>query len=175
MVSPETRKRLGSLAMFVVPVLLVKAAGVLLGGGGPVGAEAAAVPDAIPPVVLPEAAPASWTPEQEAAAAHVTGLAGRAFGPTPMYYEPRVAVHADDPPPVTPVTPVASVDGPAVQVTAIVETDREAQAFIGGRWRRVGDRLPGGEWEITGIDCARRTVTVAHPSGRTDVLSVPAP
>ncbi len=56
-------------------------------------------------------------------------------------------------------------------VTSILKANGQLIAMIGGKLRRVGDRLSGG-WSIKDIDADGGTVTVVHISGHTKTVSL---
>jgi hypothetical protein len=167
----ETRRRLAAAGMFILPLVLVKATAMFLGGTGP--AEVAAAPAvAIPaPLATPMAgAPPARTEEQEQAAAHIARLHEEPFGSSPLYYQSRgdegevVFENPELPPP------------PEFILQAVLASSAGNTALIDGKALRVGDRLGDTDWQIIEIDVEGRTVTVLDPrTDRTETRAVRSP
>lgn len=76
----------------------------------------------------------------------------------------------------TPTNSKSSADEPALRatesgVTSILKSNGQLIAMIGGKLRRVGDRLSDG-WSVKEIDADGGTVMLVHVSGYTKTLSL---
>jgi hypothetical protein len=167
----ETKRRLAAAGMFILPLVLVKATAMFLGGTGP--AEVAAAPAPAAPTVTPvpvasaPSAPRAWTDGQRQAAEHIARLHDEEFGSTPLFYQSRGAEAAvvfedpDLPPP------------PEFILQAVLSSSTGNTALIDGQALRVGDRVGETDWQIIEIDAQTRTVTVLDPrTERTEAVSV---
>jgi hypothetical protein len=170
MLSPESTKRITALAAFAVPLMLVKAAAIVLGGPAASSGATTAPQAANPMAVAPPTGVAtqiSWTPKELAAATHVQALANLPFGPVPFLYDNQ-AQAIDTKPPVIenidvgPVRPVK----PDFTLGAIISGSRGKTAWIDGRPYREGDRIRNSNWIVWAIDSSARTVTLS--SSETD-------
>lgn len=156
----ETKRRLAVGGMFILPLVLVKATALFLGGTGPVevsAAPAAAVPAPVAPIMSTQR---RWTEREQAAARHIAQLHGEPFGSTPLYYEPRggeTVVVFEDP---------EVLSAPDFIVQAVLSSSAGNTALIDGRPLRVGAALGETGWQITEIDAEARSVTIWDP--RTD-------
>ncbi|MDY7107207.1 MAG: hypothetical protein SYC29_01085 [Planctomycetota bacterium] len=171
MPTSETKRRLAAAGMFVLPLVLVKATAMFLGGTGPAEVAAAPTP-AMPAVTPPPIEPAreiagARTDGQQQAAEHIARLHAEDFGSTPLYYQSRdeeaevVFEHPDLPPP------------PEFILQAVLASSSGNTALIDGEALRVGDRLGDTDWQLIEIDVEARTVTVLDPrTERTEKRSV---
>jgi hypothetical protein len=154
MLSRKLRRRLLTVAVFILPVVLVKVTGALL-GGGPVEARATTGDEAATAEPPSTVAQVTFTDRQHAAARRAQQLAATPFGRNPLYYpEPEPA--ADEPASVPVPDPV---DPERPTLRAIVVTSGVATALINGRWLRVGGVADGG-WIVAAIDAHERSVTL---------------
>jgi hypothetical protein len=169
MSSREMTRRATGIGVFVLPLILVKIVGSVLGTGSPVGAEAAPVVANDLPVPIDVTGPLAWTASQFEAAEYAAALRDQAFGVSPMFH-PKAGGPVDLP---------EATDGPRPQlqvtVTGIMDTATGAIAFIAGGAYRVGDLFQEA-WRITAIDSVRRSVEFSHvETGSTEVRHVPMP
>jgi hypothetical protein len=167
MATNETKRRLAVGGMFFLPLVLVKATAMFLGGTGPVevsAAPAAAAPAPVEPIITLHRA---WTERERAAAQHIAQLHDEPFGATPLYYEPRggeAVVVFEDP---------EILSAPEFIVQAVLSSSAGNTALIDGRPLRVGDALGETGWQITEIDAEARSVTIWDPhTDRTATRSV---
>jgi hypothetical protein len=166
----ETKRRLTAGGMFILPLVLVKATALVVGGTGP--AQVAAAPDVadpapLQPVMLAERA---WSDEQRAAVRHIAELHEKPFGPTPLYYEPRDRESA-------PIFEDPRFDpAPEFIVQAILSSASGDTALINGKAYHVGDVIEQTEWRIIAIDGSARSVTILDPrTDQTTTRSVQTP
>jgi hypothetical protein len=140
--------------MFFLPLVLVKATALFLGGTGPAevsAAPAAAIPAPVAPITSTQR---RWTEREQAAAEHISQLRDEPFGATPLYFEPRggeVVVAFEDP---------EILSAPAFIVQAVLSSSAGNTALIDGRPLRVGDALGETGWQIAEIDAEARSVTI---------------
>ena len=166
----ETKRRLAACGMFVLPLVLVQATAVLLGGGSPAPVAAAPQP-VIPPALFPAQGPPSASSESgRALAEYVRALRDQPFGPVPLYYPAR-----DD-------GSAAPESGPAIEaapewrIQAVMAAASGNIALINGKARRVGDIVGESGWVIVEIDPQTRSVTIEDPrTHRRDTRSVKMP
>src|SRR5690349_1640131 len=93
MLNPDAKRRCSSLGLFALPIIAVKAAGVLMGGSAPnISQASGAVTGPAATATAPAIAKVEWTVDQRTAAEHVRQLAGTPFGPVPMLYTAVAAV-----------------------------------------------------------------------------------
>ncbi len=171
MVSDGMKRRMIGLGVFALPLVLVKVAGVLLGG---VPEDAGA--GLIPPPPTHRTAPLvptpdwSWSEEQLSAAEYVTAMRSRSFEDTPFYYRTR----APDPGGVIEV-PVPDLL-PDVELQMILTSETGGRALINGRVYRVGDMIDGIGWIVKEIDGITYSVVLEHPeTGRRTTVRVRMP
>ena len=158
MLSSDHKRRLGAAAMFVLPIVLVKAGAFLFGGSGP--AEVKAAPQPVARVTTVEQADQMAVQSEESLAAerHVAALQDEPFGPTPFYYEARVFTQVEDDPTQPELEP-----GPEFVVKAIMTTPGGNIALIEGTIYRIGQKLGQTGWRIIEIDGDTRSVTIRDP------------
>lgn len=176
MPSPDSMRRFSSLGLFVLPILAVKFAGMLMGGGSPsVSNASATIADPAANPTAPPAAKVEWNAEQRAAAEHVRQLAGTPFGPAPMLYTAQAAVVeavAPAPEPEAPRDP----DIPAFALHAVMAAPSGNKALINGRLYQVGQTIQGTNWSLLELDTENRSIVLAEEgSKRTVKLSVVRP
>ncbi len=167
MLSTEGRRRLAAGGMFILPLFLVKATSVMLGGAGPVETQAATTEDAPIGTTQVIAGPKSNEEAQILAAEHITSLENQPFGVSPMYYETHGQVesteieHPEEDPP------------PQFKIRGILSASAGNTALIDGKPYRVGDELADSGWRITEIDGVARSVTIKDSkTGRTETRTV---
>ncbi len=162
MMTREAKRRLATIGVFLLPVLLIKVVAAPLGHRGPAAAEGSNTPT--PDVAIPRvAAPPQWSEQQRAAAQHVAYLRTQPFGPTPLYYEP----------PQPPDRSGSSDTLGHVAVQMIMSTASGDLALINGKRYRTGDRLRDAGWIVSEINASSGLVTLKHPvSDRSVVVSV---
>ena len=159
MASDQVRRRVIGLGVFVLPMVLVKVAGALL-GGGPEDADARSIPPppthrTAPPVPPPDW---SWSDQQVAAAEYVAALRSRSFGDAPFYYRKK----APDPGDGVIEVPVPDLL-PDVEVQMILSAPSGNRALINGRPYGVGDLIDGIGWFVQEIDGMKYSVVLEHP------------
>ena len=154
MLTPE-QKRIGvRLAVLLTPLVMVKAAAMLLAAPGPRSAAAAPAPaqNASAAAGLTTSPEPVATVVQQSAADHALRLSGRPVGPSPFYF--HVADETDQPA----ITASGMVD---FTVGAIMATSDGNTALINGQLLRVGQEV-GDDCVIIHIDNDKRSVTVRH-------------
>ncbi len=163
---------ISSLVVFILPVVLVKVGGSLLGSPGPsmaVGSSNALKPIPFKP---PKARAVSWTAQQKAAADHVALLTTEPFGSTPFYYRqsgdlwtPVIGDPGERPPDDTP---------PELNLQVVLTSRRGNVALIDSKRYRVGDLIKGDDWQVIKINGHDRSVTLKHEeTDRTVIIYVP--
>ncbi len=163
---------ISSLVVFILPVVLVKVGGGLLGSSGPSKAAGSSTAVKPRPFKQPRARVVSWTDQQKAAAAHVALLETEPFGSTPFYYRqsvdrrtPGIDDPGERPPDDTP---------PELNLQVVMTTRRGNVALIDGKRYHVGDLIKGDDWRVIKIDGFDRSVTLTHvETGRSAVIYVP--
>ena len=165
MMTRDAKRRLATIGVFLLPVVLVKVVAAPMGHRGPAAAEALNTPT--PVVAIPGvAAPPQWSEQQRAAAQHVAYLRTQPFGPTPLYYDTPPA-----PPP--PDGGGSSNSLPEVVVQMIMSSASGDLVLINGQRYRTGERLRDTGWIVSEINASSRSVTLKHPaSDRSVVVSV---
>lgn len=162
MMTRDAKRRLVTIGVFLLPVVLVKVVAAPMGHRVPAAAEASNTPTAvvaIPPVTV---AP-QWSEQQRAAAQHVVHLRTQPFGPTPLYYDP----------PQPPDRGGSSDTLGHVAVQIIMSSATGDVALINGKRYRTGDRLRDAGWIVSEINASSGSVTFKHPaSDRSVVVSV---
>ena len=153
----DSRLKLAAGAVFLLPIVLVKASAVFLGTTG--SATQAAVPQPALAAPDPAAQPADRaapTAVELAAADHVALLDVQPFGPTPLFYSEQVNDTG------------AAEPGFAVEV--IMSTDNGPIAVINGKTHHVGDRLGDTGWRVFKIDSHGRAVIIHDPDDDPEAL-----
>ena len=154
MPTPETNRKLATIAVFVLPVLVVKAAGVFL-GPTPAQAVVEIAPAVAPPPTGLDAARVSTRVSDEATA-YAQTLTDQPFGLVPLYYE---RLEDEGAGPV--LTPVGEDPPPDFAVHMILASRLGNTALIDNATYRVGDMLGDTTWRITEINAETRSVTIA--------------
>ncbi len=175
MLSNDAKRRFSSLGLFALPILAVKAAGVLMGGSAPnVSGASAAVTDPATTATTPAVSKVEWTVDQRTAAEHVRQLAGMPFGPAPMLYTAVAA--APQPKPLEPAPePEKPRDPeiPAFALHAVMAAPSGNKALINGRLYQVGQKIAGTTWTLHELNVEQRMVVLAEEnSTRTVTLNV---
>ncbi|MCH8166026.1 MAG: hypothetical protein IH889_10505 [Planctomycetes bacterium] len=162
MMTRDAKRRLATIGMFILPVVLVKVVAVPMGHRGPAEAEASHTPTQV--VAIPRvAAGPQWSEQQRAAAQHRDYLRTQPFGPTPLYYDP----------PQPPDRSGSSDTLGHVAVQMIMSTASGDLALINGKRYRTGDRLRDAGWIVSEINASSGSVTLKHPaSDRSVIVSV---
>ncbi len=163
MMTRDAKRRLATIGVFLLPVVLVKVVAAPMVHRGPAAAEAS---NTSTPVVAIQrvAAPPQWSEQQRAAAQHVAYLRTQPFGATPIYY--------DRPQPPSDRSG-SSNDVPDIVVQMIMSTESGNLALIHGKRYRTGDRLRDAGWLVSEINASSGSVTLKHPaSDRSVVVSV---
>jgi hypothetical protein len=178
MATPEMKRKLWSLAAFIVPLVAVKAASVVLVDGGPQQADAN-VPEAAKATANPGHKPVKFTEQQLAAQRHIASMHGKNFESNPLLY---VGLEPEKPPtpvievPVVVIEPPKIEPPPAFQLQLVMSGVRGDTALIDGRPYRVGDRVRDTDWKVQTIEVAKRSASLAHISdGRTITIEVDLP
>jgi hypothetical protein len=178
MSSPEINRRVASVMCLVLPVILVKAVGMLAGFGEP--DQASAEPqaaDVVAAVSQADPGTAKWTDAQLAAARRVNELAQESFGPVPLLYAPAVEEPAEPAPVVEQkVEPPQTLDHIVLQVIMASRSGGGDTALINGRPYQEGDIVRSCGWRVLTIDSANRSIVLQEPNtGRTLTKSVQLP
>ena len=153
MPTAETNRKLATLGIFVLPVVLVKMAGVFL---GPVPAQA--VTDLAPAIA---AAPVGAGEEQgpdrvsEQATQYARALQGEPFGAAPLFYE-FISGNGEGP-----IMVVGEIPPPEFEIGMILGSARGDTVLIDDQTYRVGDLLGETTWRIVDINEDQRSVTLA--------------
>ena len=168
----ETKTKIVTFGMFLLPLILVKGTALML-GQGPERATAGTDPNnvtATTAIIAPVTR--EWSEEQLAATRHVELLRTKRFGPSPL-------LHQQPPPPpnnnTRPPDQPRIHPPPNVSVKTILKSGRGNIALINGRLYRVGDKIGDG-WIVTVIDADARSVLIEHEaSGEEATLTLPLP
>ncbi|MCZ6612512.1 MAG: hypothetical protein O6941_07735 [Planctomycetota bacterium] len=162
MMTRDAKRRLATIGVFLLPVMLVKVVAAPMGHRVPAAAEASNTPT--PVVAIPHVTVApQWSEQQRAAAQHVVHLRTQPFGPTPLYYDP----------PQPPDRGGSSDTLGHVAVQIIMSSASGDVALINGKRYRTGDRLRDAGWIVSEINASSGSVTFKHPaSDRSVVVSV---
>lgn len=174
MASPETRRRLSSLGLFVLPLVAVKLASVVMGGPSPSGAAASPAQPAEQNATAGAAGvtmtpPVQWTAAQRAAADHVRYLTSTTFGPSPMLYAatPKPP-EVQEPDPVLAEQPKPA-EIPAFELQAIMNSASGDKAVINGRPYLVGQSVEKAGWTVRSIDVGSRSVVLVENGGAREI------
>ncbi len=161
MPSDLLKRRIGDIAAFLIPLVLVKVAALALVDRAPRGARGAVVARPIDPVDLDfSRSSASLTPEQFAAAQHLDALTDEPFGDAPFYY--RIRSKSGDPVIVDPIDN-PHVDAPDIKVQMILAARGGGSALINGKLYRVGDELKGLGLRLVEVDGVAYEVVLEDP------------
>ncbi len=167
MASLDNTQRFVPLAMFVLPLIVVKLTAVFLGGSAPSGASAASNTGDAPaasPIAAPSISSGAWSAAQQAAAAHVRMLSSTHFGPTPMLHVERPE-SAIEPTLIVAEPTVAVPEIPRFTLFAVISTTAGDHAVIDSRPYKQGDTVFGTNWFVQVIDIDRSEVTLAEREG----------
>ncbi|MCH8344864.1 MAG: hypothetical protein IH983_12870 [Planctomycetes bacterium] len=163
MMTRDAKRRLATIGVFILPIVLVKVVAAPMWHRGPAAAEASITPTPVVAIQRVAAGP-QWSEQQRAAAQHVAYLRTQPFGPTPLYY---------DPPQPPPDRSGSSDTLGHVAVQMIMSTASGDLALINGKRYRTGDRLGDAGWIVSEINASSGSVTLKHPaSDRSVVVSV---
>ena len=169
----ETVRRLTSMGMFLLPIVVVKLAATVLGESAQQSAAALNAQPAAADASAMQPAALKWTPQQLAAARHVDWLKHQPFGHSPLLYDEDHSVvthplHTDTPDPS---------DGQAKLVLqAVMSSERGRTVVINGRPYREGDTVREANAVVQAIDCATRSATLRDlRSGQLSSISVDRP
>lgn len=176
MMGHDPKSRVASIAVFLLPLLIVKGGALLLRDDAQKAQGASLGGDVPPALVAPELPPA-WTAVQQMAAHHIASLRAMPFGPSPLYH-PRSASTTVDPGTEDGPTDTKVIEPPpALTVQMILTTQGDGDVALIDRKRyRVGDPIAGTGWVVMKIDSQTRSVIIHHPpTGRTAPLPVPLP
>ena len=154
------RQKMLRLGVFLLPVIVVKGVGHILGAPGPADVAAATIDPAITEVVHSTPPTPNWSPDQLGAAARIEAMRTEPFGRNPLFYEPSVTIV--DPTPVPHNDPVLNV-----RLQAIFSSPSSVTALINGRPYRVGQTIKGSSWRVESIDGDARTAVLVHESSGT--------
>lgn len=160
MPSRETIRRLTSMGMFILPIVVVKMSAWMLDGTSPQSANASAT-QATPVNADAAAAPASvkWSVQQLAAAKHGQWLKQQPFSHSPLLYEEEHGTTPQIDP--TPLPDPISEDRPVhIVLQAVMSSERGRTAVINGRPYREGDVVHGSGAILVTVDCANRSATL---------------
>jgi hypothetical protein len=178
MANLELSKKLWSAGLFILPIVVVKLSTTLLLGPAPHEASANVVdPGATGPAVVSIGAPAPWTPQQLAAARHISALRTQPFGPAPLLFDktevPEIDPEVVVPPPIDDPEPPKEI---MFTVHAVMSGARGRTAVIDGRPYTEGRAVRDTGWVVEVIDCDARSVTLREASsGRKRTISVELP
>jgi hypothetical protein len=179
MTSRRHTQVLAALGCFLAPIVVVRAAVMLLDRPGPVAAMGAATENlaADPPPQAPMAT--AWTNASRAAARHAAEIAQRPSAEPPLYYAVTESEFEADSfpenepePQPQPQPPLAVVLDASVQM--IMTSDTEEIALVDGRPYRVGEVIRTGDWIVQEINSRDRAVVFRHAAtGRIEIRRVP--
>ena len=160
MATAETKRRLMNAGMFILPLFLVKGAGVMLSTGGPRGVEAAVSGAEETPVIQTPIAAPQWSEAQLAVADYVQQLHDTPFGAVPLFFpqdqpEPAEIIQAE----------LGLQPPPEIVLQAILASANSATALIDGKPHKVGDEIRDTGWVIIEIDPELRAVMIQDPQG----------
>jgi hypothetical protein len=171
MTGRKLQTRITALGVFILPVVLVKVTGALV-GGGPDGAAATPGDDAAAAPTASAAQPLVLSERQHAAAERIESLSAAGFGRNPLLY--RAAAAMDQPASAAPLE-IEPARRPDLRAIVAAGGPAGASALVNGSWRREGDPVPGG-WTIVRIDAMQRTVTFrSDASHETISISIASP
>lgn len=140
------------IAVFALPIVVLKMAGGVL-GGGPASVEATQTGSNADQLASQVTLATAWSDDQHAMAARVAAIRDEPFGRTPLrHHRPVPAASIEDPRPR-----VDSAPGLDATLTAIFRGGGNAFAVIDGRTLRVGDVVRSG-WELAAVDETAVTV-----------------
>ena len=158
-----------AVGVFLLPTVVVWAAALLTGQGGPQSAKANQGGSHIDPQAFVEPYVAVWSADQRTAAQYAASLRSQPFGPSPLLHQvqPRL-----DPTPSGGEPELAPP--PDVVVQLILRSARGNIAVIESKRYREGDAIGDAGWIVNKID--RRSVSLVHPeTAREHTLTVPLP
>ena len=158
MLRPETVRRLASMGMFVLPILVVKIAAVLLGESTQQSVAGLTTSSPADPGAAP-AASVKWTSQQLTAARHVDWLKRQPFERSPLLYEED---HGMAPQPIHPEAADPSDGQARLVLQAVMSSERGRTAVINGRPYREGDTVHEINAVVESIDCAARSATLRN-------------
>ncbi len=160
------------LVVFLLPVVLVKVGGGLLGSPGPSMAAGSSIAVKPRPFKPPGVREVLWTAQQKAAADHVVLLETEPFGSTPFYY--RQSVDRRTPFPEDPSERPLDDTPPQLSLQVVLTARRGNVALIDRKQYHVGDLIKGHDWRVIKIDGYDRSVTLKHEeTDRTEIIYVP--
>lgn len=171
MATAETKRRLTDLGVFLLPLVLMQASGMVLSHGGPRGVEASENDQEAAATAMTPLVPHEWSQAELDAAETVGALRAKPFGPAPLYYP------EDEPEPMEVVEVEPEPDPPPeVVLQAILASSNSATALIDGKAHRVGDQIGQSGWVIVNIDPDLREVTIKDPTtDRSETIAVRRP
>lgn len=157
---------LQSIGIFLLPVILVKAAAFILGAPGPRQSSAAIAADAQPALAINAiAAPATVTQQQQETLQRIDDLRSLPFGDSPLYYPPAEAAPVQS---AVETVSIGPAPAPAFTVQAILVRSTGNLALINQRSYTVGDTLHQSDWVVSEINGDTHSVTITQPAtGRT--------
>lgn len=163
---------ISALVVLVLPVVLVKVTGGLLGSPGPSTAAGSSTAVNRSTFKPPKPREVSWTAQQKAAADHVALLKTQPFDSTPFYY--RQSGNPKTPAIEDPFEKPPDDPPPGLNLQVVMTTRRGNVALIDGKSYRVDDLIMGEEWRVIKIDGQARSVTLRHEkTERTAMIYVP--
>lgn len=169
MIAHDPKARLIGIGVFLLPLILVKATGLMI-GQPPQGAVASGAVPAVVSGVIESFTP-EWSLEQVAATQRVEDLRELAFGESPLLHARKTGdIEYVLPPENFIITP------PDVAVRVILRSRHGNVALIDRKHFRTGDAIGEDGWFIDEIDAASRSVLIVHrESGMKATLVVPLP
>ncbi|MCI0363378.1 MAG: hypothetical protein L0Y44_07780 [Phycisphaerales bacterium] len=173
MASHDFRANLASIAIFTLPVIVVKLTTAFLNNASPTQVLGSTVEPVSGSAVVSAAKAATWSDAQLAAARHIETLRAQPFGPTPLYHEVVQTPVDTTPPPVVVVPPRIKA---YFVLNAVMSGDRGETALINLRPYRAGDQIADTGWVVESINSSRRTAVLREPAtGETMNIKVQLP
>jgi hypothetical protein len=160
MPSPEVKRTMLALGLFLMPAILVKTTGLYLGRSGPVEAQAASNDPAAPSTVPSKAIkPLEWTPRQIAAGKYIESLRDAPMSATPFLNDARIeAVPIKASAAQESVIDKSMTPPPKFALQAILASTSGQTALIGGRPYHEGDKIKGAAgWIVQSISVESRS------------------
>jgi hypothetical protein len=154
-----------AIAAVVVPTLGVLVARQVLAQRGPRAAQASIItPAGEQAGVVSREVPGRRGAAEAATLRIMDEYAGKPFARSPLA-QPRLTAKVGEEPAVPSEIRFTG------NLTSILQTSQGTVALIGGKLRRVGDRL-GTTWELTSLDPDAGTAKITHGSGVTQTLTM---
>lgn len=165
----DLRRKLPGLGLFVLPIVLVKAAAIMLGAPGPQQSQAASNQEQAGAAAPAAIETPKWSEQQLQAARYVARLNAEPFGPSPF-------LHLDAPVAAVETVP-ASVDSTSkLALQAVMSSASVSRALINGRSYGVGEQVRDTNWIVQHIDIDSRSVRLIEAkNNRSMTITVELP